>query len=81
LVTSKPREYVVVSSTACLGGSPVPYRPLIAVMRAFGKAPKVLILSKAELAREIEKAGFVDLIQPEVGAKADVAFMVATKSG
>jgi arsenite methyltransferase len=72
---------VLVSSTACLGGTLVPYRTLIAVMRAFGKAPKVLILSKAELAREIEKAGFVDLIQPEVGVKADVAFMVAKKPG
>ena len=74
----KPGGFVV-TSTVCLGESRIPYRPLLAVMRALGKAPSVSIVTKAQLASEIEAAGFVDVTQPDVGAKATIGFMVATK--
>lgn len=70
-----------VSSTVCLRESRAPYRPLLAVMRWLGKAPRVALITKATLAAEIEAAGFVDLAQPEVGASATTAFMVARKPG
>jgi arsenite methyltransferase len=74
----KPGGFFV-SSTTCLGESRAPYRPLLAVMRALGKAPWVSILTKAQLASELQRAGFVDVTQPDVGAKATIAFMVAHK--
>ena len=74
----KPGGFFV-SSTVCLGESWLPYRPLLALMRWLGKAPYVAIVDKATLAREIEDAGFVDLAQPDVGAKPVVGFMVAIK--
>lgn len=74
----KPGGFFV-SSTVCLGESWAPYRPLLAVMRWLGKAPWVDVISKGALAHEVEEAGFVDLAQPDVGAKAVVGFMVATK--
>ncbi|GAB4526093.1 MAG: hypothetical protein Tsb0020_43980 [Haliangiales bacterium] len=74
----KPGGFFI-SSTVCLGESRVPYRPLLAVMRALGKAPRVSIMTKAQLISEFESAGFVDIVQPEVGAKATIAFMAATK--
>jgi len=74
----KPGGFFV-SSTVCLGESWAPYRPLLAVMRWLGKAPHVAIVDKDTVAREIEEAGFIDLAQPEVGAKPIVGFMVAIK--
>jgi len=74
----KPGGFFV-SSTVCLGESWVPYGPVIAVMRWFGKAPMVKIFPKATLAQEILQAGFVDLEQPDVGASKEIGFMVATK--
>jgi len=68
-----------VSSTVCLGGSWVPYGPLLWLMRALGKAPMVQLLSKHALLDEVHRAGFVDLLQPDVGAAANIAFIVATK--
>ncbi len=68
-----------VSSTACLGESWVPYRPVLAVMRWLGKAPYAAVFSKSTLADEVRHAGFVDLEQPDVGAKPYTAFMVAKK--
>jgi hypothetical protein len=70
---------VFVSSTTCLGGSWIPYRPILWVMGALGKAPPVAIFSKRELVEDIARAGFVELVQPDVGAKADIAFVVARK--
>jgi ubiquinone/menaquinone biosynthesis C-methylase UbiE len=69
-----------VSSTVCLGESRVPYGPLLWIMRALGKAPTVNIFSKRTLEEEVRLAGFVDIVQPDVGAKPIIAFMVATKS-
>lgn len=68
-----------VSSTVCLGESRVPYRPLLWVMRMLGKAPTVNIFSKRTLADAVSLAGFVDIVQPDVGAGSMIAFMVATK--
>jgi arsenite methyltransferase len=74
----KPGGFFV-SSTVCLGESAVPYAPILRVMRWLGKAPLVKVFRKQSLAREIEQAGFVDLQQPDVGAKPNIAFIVATK--
>lgn len=74
----KPGGFFI-SSTVCLGESWVPYAPAITVMRWLGKAPWVATLKKQQVADEIRRAGFVDLVQPDVGAKAIVGFMVAAK--
>jgi ubiquinone/menaquinone biosynthesis C-methylase UbiE len=74
----KPGGFFV-SSTVCLGESWVPYGPILSVMRWLGKAPPVKIVSKQELAAEIEQTGFVDVQQPDVGAKPIVGFIVAQK--
>jgi ubiquinone/menaquinone biosynthesis C-methylase UbiE len=68
-----------VSSTVCLGGSWVPYGPLLWLLRALGKAPMVKLLSKRTLEDEIRRTGFVDIQQPDVGAAANIAFIVARK--
>jgi ubiquinone/menaquinone biosynthesis C-methylase UbiE len=70
---------VFVSSTVCLGESWVPYMPMITVARWLGKAPSVHRFDKRTLAAEMCAAGFVDLEQPDVGAKPTIAFVVATK--
>jgi len=70
-----------VASTACLGDSWVPYRPLLRAMRWMGKAPSVRIFTRAELEAEVRQAGFVDVTFPDVGAKPAIAFMVATSPG
>ncbi len=74
----KPGGFFI-SSTVCLGGSWVPYGAMIRVMRFFGKAPTVEIVTAQTVADEIKRAGFVDVSQPDVGARPIVAFMVATK--
>jgi arsenite methyltransferase len=74
----KPGGFFV-SSTACLGESWVPYRPLLTVMRWLGKAPMAKVISKRTVEDEIRGAGFVDVSQPDVGAKPTIAFVVATK--
>lgn len=68
-----------ISSTVVLGGSWIPYRPLLAVMRWLGKAPDVQIFGQEDLSRAIEQAGFVGLTTPDVGASSTVAFVVAYK--
>jgi arsenite methyltransferase len=74
----KPGGFFV-SSTACLGAGWVPYAPILWIMRQLGKAPRVAVLSRQIVADEIQGAGFVDLSQPDVGAKPIVAFMVGSK--
>lgn len=68
-----------VSSTVCLGESWVPYRPILEVMRWFGKAPHVQMLRKHQLEQELRRAGFNGLEQPDVGAASNIAFIVAEK--
>lgn len=75
----KPGRFFV-SSTVCLGDSRIPYGSLLSVMRAFGKAPTVRILSERTLIQEIQAAGFVDVQSADVGAKSDIAFIVAKKA-
>ncbi|WP_437580097.1 class I SAM-dependent methyltransferase [Sorangium sp. So ce887] len=74
----KPGGFFI-SSTVCLGESWVPYGPILQVMRWFGKAPPVKILPKAALENELRRTGFIDLLQPDVGAKPIIAFIVAAK--
>ena len=71
-----------VSATACLGGSWVPYRAVISIMRWFGKAPDVVeCFGGDDLAEEIRATGFVDLERPDVGAGKTILFAVARKPG
>ena len=74
----KPGGHLV-SSTVVLGESPVPYRPLLAVMGWLGKAPPVAILKHAELEQWMSDAGFQNVRRPEVGAKKVVAFLMAER--
>jgi ubiquinone/menaquinone biosynthesis C-methylase UbiE len=74
----KPGGFFI-SSTVCLGESWVPYGVLIGAMRLIGRAPMVKIFDKRTLEDEIRKSGFVDISQPDVGAKGDIAFIVAKK--
>ena len=76
----KPGGFFV-SSTVCLGESWVPYGALIWVMRLIGKAPMVKIFDKRTLEDEMRQSGFVEISEPDVGAKGDIAFIVATKPG
>lgn len=57
----------------------MPYRPLLGLMRALGKAPMVGIFTKERLRMELRAAGFVDLQEPDVGAEKLMAFMVASR--
>jgi ubiquinone/menaquinone biosynthesis C-methylase UbiE len=68
-----------VSSTACLAESRIPFRLPLTVMRWLGKAPLVRIFSKRTLEEELRRAGFVEIAQPDVGAKSTVAFIIASK--
>lgn len=70
-----------IASTACLAESWVPFAPILRVMRLFGKAPYVNILSKADVCGYLGRAGFVDISCPDVGAKKEVLFTVARKAG
>ncbi|NNE16973.1 MAG: class I SAM-dependent methyltransferase, partial [Myxococcales bacterium] len=74
----KPGGFFV-SSTVCLGESWVPYGVIIGAMRLIGKAPMVKIFDKRTLEDEIRRSGFVEVSQPDVGAKGDIAFIVARK--
>ena len=74
----KPGGFFI-SSTVCLGESWVPYGAIIGAMRLIGKAPMVQIFNKRTLVDEIQQAGFVEIAQPDVGAKGDIAFIVAEK--
>ena len=49
------------------------------VMRWLGKAPMVKIISKQTLEVEVQRAGFVDVSTPDVGARPTIAFIVAAK--
>ncbi len=74
----KPGGFFV-SSTVCLGESWVPYVPLLTVMRWLGKAPAVRSFSKKTLEDDVRRAGFVEVEQPDVGAKPTIAFLIASK--
>lgn len=69
----------LVASSVCLGDSWVPFGPLIAVMRWFGKAPVVQIYGRETLFRELREIGFADVTEKDVGAEKTIAFVVAKK--
>jgi arsenite methyltransferase len=69
----------LIASSVCLGDAWVPYRPIIAGMRRFGKAPAVHIHSRQTLFRELRETGFVDVTERDVGAEKVTAFVVAKK--
>jgi arsenite methyltransferase len=69
----------LISSNACLGDSWLPYGAIISVMRWFGKAPVVHIYDRETILREMHEAGFVDVVERDVGADKLVAFIVAKK--
>jgi arsenite methyltransferase len=69
----------LIASSVCLGDGWVPYGPIIAVMRWFGKAPVVHVYRRETLFRELREIGFVDVTDRDVGAESVVAFVVAKK--
>jgi ubiquinone/menaquinone biosynthesis C-methylase UbiE len=68
-----------VSSNVCLGGTWVPNRTILAVLRWLGKAPRVYCYDRKTIRRELEAAGFVDVVEHDVGTARVVAFIVARK--
>lgn len=70
---------VFISSNVCLAGTWVPYRTMITVMRWLGKAPRVYCYDRKTILGEIAGAGFVDVVDHDVGAGGLVAFVVARK--
>lgn len=75
----KPGGFFV-SSTVCLGHSRIPYGSILWVMRLLGLAPTVHVLSARTLLEEMHAAGFVDVQTPNVGAKHEIAFVVARRA-
>ena len=71
---------VLIASNVCLGDSWIPYRPMIAVMRWLGKAPKVHFYDRCTIVTELEEAGFEGVEEVDVGADDLVAFTVAHKA-
>lgn len=69
----------LISSNVCLGGSWIPYRPLLTVMRWLGKAPAVSVYDRETIRRELREAGFVEIEEKDVGAEKEIAFLVARK--
>lgn len=74
----KPGGFLI-TSTVCLGESWVPYAPILGAMYWIGKAPRVKVFSKQALTESIRGTGFVDVEAPDVGAKAEIAFIVARR--
>ena len=74
----KPGGFFV-SSTVCLGGGWFPYGPMLSVMRLLGQAPMVKVFPPSTIRADIEAAGFVDVTAHDVGAKPNIAFLVARK--
>jgi arsenite methyltransferase len=74
----KPGGFFI-ASTVCLGESWVPYRPVLWLMRAVGKAPFVQCITKQALETDVRLAGFEDVMQVDVGAEAILSFLTAKK--
>jgi hypothetical protein len=62
-----------------LAESRIPFGFILPLLRRFGKAPSVEILSIEQLTSEMCDAGFVDVSTQEVGAKRMVAFVMARR--
>ncbi len=74
----KPGGFLV-SSTVTLGDSWFPYGAMITIMRWAGRAPSVQMVKRRTLQQEVERAGFVDVQLPDVGAQSQITFLVARK--
>jgi arsenite methyltransferase len=74
----KPGGFFV-SSTPCLAESLVPYRPLLAVMSWFGKAPPIEFLRADPLLEAMREAGFTGVTRPHVGGSRLAVFVVAER--
>ncbi len=74
----KPGGFFV-STTPCAGDSWVPYKAILAVMKALGKAPFVDVIKSDLLLSEMRAVGFEDASRRDVGAKATTAFILANK--
>jgi SAM-dependent methyltransferase len=69
-----------ISKTPCVGEGSIVLRGLIPVMRAFGRAPFVSFVKKAELERTIAGAGFEILETGLYPAKSHSLFVVGRRS-
>lgn len=74
----KPGGFFI-SSTVCLGKKRLLFGPLLWLMRLVGKAPPVALLTVDTVLADIRAAGFPDAELVDVGAKSDIAFIVAHK--
>ena len=68
-----------IASNVCLAGTWVPYGALIALLRWFGKAPRVYLYDRETILRELREVGFRDITVHDVGADPKVVFVTATK--
>lgn len=68
-----------ISKTVCLGGKRWLFGPLIAVMRLFGKAPRVHMMSEADTDTLMEQAGFEIIEKTTYGKSFHSRFLVARK--
>ena len=69
-----------VTSTACLGGTWLPpYALVLPLMRWFGKAPAVTLLTADQLRALQVEAGFAEIERPDVGDTAPGVFYTARR--
>lgn len=71
---------LLISKTVCIGGPLSPFRPLVAVMQLFGKAPHVLFLTRDALRARIEAAGFEIVDTADFHNSSKRAFFVARRT-
>ncbi len=73
---------IFVSSTACLGYSPLRFiKHVVPLAKLFGLMPDLFILKEGEWANEIRDAGFTIDVQWHHGAKDIAVFIIARKIG
>lgn len=70
---------LLISKTVCLGGPLSPFRPLIATMQLFNKAPHLLYLTTAKLRERLEAAGFDIIDEQDFHNSAKRPYFVARK--
>jgi len=70
---------LLISKSVCLGGPLSPFRPLVATMQLFNKAPHILYLTAARLRERIEAAGFEIVDVQDFNNSAKRPYFVARK--
>jgi ubiquinone/menaquinone biosynthesis C-methylase UbiE len=68
-----------ISKTPCLGGVYRVLQPVVAILRLFGKAPRLAFLTPRSLEREITQAGFEIREHGNYPARPPSRFIVAAK--